>query len=55
MTDMTWNDLAHLYQKRFSILLHDFNHNIMFESLTLNVSSANKDIVLHSKVNIDDA
>lgn len=54
MTNMTWNDLAHLYQKMFGIPLHDFNHNIEFQSLTLNVSSANKDIVLNSKVNIDD-
>ena len=54
MTNMTWNDLAHLYQKMFSIPLHDFNHNIVFTSTTLNVSSANKDIVLHSEVNVDD-
>ena len=54
LTDMTWNDLTYLYQKMFGIPLHDFNHNIVFSSLTLNVSSANKDIVLHSKVNVDD-
>ena len=54
LADMTWNDLAHLYQKMFGIPLHDFQHNIVFSSLTLNVSSANKDIVLHGTVNVDD-
>ena len=54
MTNMTWNDLAHLYQRMFGIPLHDFNHNIVFTSTTLNVSSANKDIVLHSEINVDD-
>ena len=52
--DMTWNDLAHMYQKMFSIPLHDFNHKIVFTHTTLNVSSANKDIILHSDINVED-